>query len=182
MEHAAAIDVPGMEAAGISLEDYVYYHCRVRLASLPELVPSLQQRLLITSWLPDSLMRCQHNCSPSDMKLQLHKVYIQAGFAIMMFVQLQGWQADIETRRPGALGDQKCCAVYAGHGVHGQLQVQGGRREKRAPCGVPLCYPGQSAKAATHTSPRIAHIVLADPSCLGHTAYTVSCSMRQKFI
>lgn len=35
MEHAAAIDVPGMEAAGISLEDYVYYHCRVCLASLP---------------------------------------------------------------------------------------------------------------------------------------------------
>ena len=34
MEHAAAIDVPGMEAAGISLEDYVYYHCRVRLSSL----------------------------------------------------------------------------------------------------------------------------------------------------
>ena len=31
MEHAAAIDVPGMEAAGISLEDYVYYHCRVHL-------------------------------------------------------------------------------------------------------------------------------------------------------
>jgi hypothetical protein len=29
MEHAAAIDVPGMEAAGISLEDFVYYHCRV---------------------------------------------------------------------------------------------------------------------------------------------------------
>ncbi|DBB03850.1 hypothetical protein WJX77_000741 [Trebouxia sp. C0004] len=28
MEHAAAIDVPGMEAAGISLEDFVYYHCR----------------------------------------------------------------------------------------------------------------------------------------------------------
>ena len=34
MEHAAAIDVPGMEAAGISLEDFVYYHCRVRLVSL----------------------------------------------------------------------------------------------------------------------------------------------------
>lgn len=30
MEHAAAIDVPGMEAAGISLDDFVYYHCRVR--------------------------------------------------------------------------------------------------------------------------------------------------------
>ncbi len=29
MEHAAAIDVPGMEAAGISLEEFVYYHCRV---------------------------------------------------------------------------------------------------------------------------------------------------------
>ena len=31
MEHAAAIDVPGMEAAGISLEDFVYYHVRVSL-------------------------------------------------------------------------------------------------------------------------------------------------------
>ena len=29
MEHAAAIDVPAMEAANITLEDYVYYHCRV---------------------------------------------------------------------------------------------------------------------------------------------------------
>lgn len=33
MEHAAAIDVPGMEAAGISLEDFVYYHCRVNEAT-----------------------------------------------------------------------------------------------------------------------------------------------------
>lgn len=32
MEHAAAVDVPAMEAAGISLEDYVYYHCRVGAA------------------------------------------------------------------------------------------------------------------------------------------------------
>ena len=31
MEHAAAIDVPGMEAAGITLEDFVYYHVRVSM-------------------------------------------------------------------------------------------------------------------------------------------------------
>lgn len=30
MEHAAAIDVVGMEAAGVTLEDYVFYQIRVR--------------------------------------------------------------------------------------------------------------------------------------------------------
>ncbi len=35
MEHAAAIDVVGMEAAGVTLEDYVFYQVRVGLASWP---------------------------------------------------------------------------------------------------------------------------------------------------
>lgn len=69
MEHAAAIDVPGMEAAGISLEDFVYYHCRVHLllfslklpARLADFVPPLLPFAEMPTHLP--------TCSISDMTL-----------------------------------------------------------------------------------------------------------------
>lgn len=63
MEHAAAIDVPGMEAAGISLEDFVYYHCRVHLLLL--FLSSFLQGLLtlyLICWLTSADTPTQPTC------------------------------------------------------------------------------------------------------------------------
>lgn len=42
MEHVAGIDVIGMQAAGVTLDDYVFYSCRVSCVGHQMFVPQLQ--------------------------------------------------------------------------------------------------------------------------------------------
>ena len=76
MEHAAAIDVPGMEAAGISLEDFVYYHCRASAhcgccnhASTMHLC----RRCKCYQLLPDNIL-----CSLQAMEYMVNCKYVEA--------------------------------------------------------------------------------------------------------
>ena len=42
MEHVAGIDVVGMQAAGVTLDDYVFYSCRVSCMFHQIVIPQLQ--------------------------------------------------------------------------------------------------------------------------------------------
>ncbi len=54
MENSAALDVVSLEADGVSLDDFLFYHCRVRAPKIPGL---FADRI----WITASLMT-SHQC------------------------------------------------------------------------------------------------------------------------
>eukprot|EP00891_Asterochloris_glomerata_P002496 jgi/Astpho2/2496/Aster-x0537 len=69
MEHVAGIDVIGMQAAGVTLDDYVFYSCRPELLSKPSWPQAMEY--MINCKYPEAAQLCGHPVTTHSIILDL---------------------------------------------------------------------------------------------------------------